>query len=424
MATIWKTAVFLAGLTAFESSAMAQETFDCSSKITRSNIVRCAVSASLAVKGGHETVVALEGRRTAADHVLPSNPVLSLSGAHRGSNGGEPRAFNWSATLSQEIEIAGQRGSRLRTAEAEIGAQEKRVLLSKREAALSAWTAFFEVAAAQEEQRLAERILSASERMSAATRARADKGVGTTIDADIADAATLRIVRSKLAADRSLAIAKAQVSYLVGRDPTATPPIVEGDLRPLDGIPVVAVGMDSRPEVQVAEASRLANLARAEGFRRARVPNPTVSFFAQNDGYNERVLGVGLSLPIPLPSSVGRSYAGEIAEAEALAKNASTLKTQVERGIQLDIATASASYTTHRKAVDAFTEERMQRAENSLRELGQEVEVGRLSMRDAIVSQQGLIELLQAYVAERKALCLASLEMARVLGIAVEGGGR
>ena len=66
----------------------------------------------------------------------------------------------------------------------------------------------------------------------------------------------------------------------------------------------------------------------------------------------------------------------------------------------------------------------MQRAENSLRELGQEVEVGRLSMRDAIVSQQGLIELLQAYVAERKALCLASLEMAPLLGIAVEGGGR
>jgi cobalt-zinc-cadmium efflux system outer membrane protein len=154
------------------------------------------------------------------------------------------------------------------------------------------------------------------------------------------------------------------------------------------------------------------------------VPNPTVSVFVQNDGFNERVIGLGVAVPIPLPAPVGRTYAGEIAEADALSQRAEIERSRVERELRLEIADATATYTAHRLAVEAMTPERMRRAEDSLRDLQVEIEAGRLGVREALVAQQTLIELLQTNIAQRRALCLASVDLARALGVPLEGGAR
>ena len=75
-------------------------------------------------------------------------------------------------------------------------------------------------------------------------------------------------------------------------------------------------------------------------------------------------------------------------------------------------------------AMQAFTAERTERASTSLRSLGEEVESGRLGVRDAVVAQHALIELLQADVAARRAWCLASVELARAAGVPLEGATR
>jgi len=410
---------------ALASTASAQEAAGCSSKITRQNLVGCALTASLSIRGEQKTVAALEGRRTAAGVILPSNPVLALWGGRRSGSATEPSTLNWSVSVSQEIEVAGQRASRLRAADAEVLAQEKRVLLTKRETAVLAWSAFFEALAAREQQRLTERLLATSERMGVVARARAEKGVGAALDADLADAATLRLLQIKLAADRSVTTSAARLRFVLGQQPSAGTTEVEGDLLPLAGIPDARpASLGQRPEVQVADAERKAMLERADALRRSRVPNPTVSVIAQNDGYSERVLGLGLSIPIPLPAPVGRTYAGEIAEADALSQRAELDRTRVERELRLVIADAYATYTAHKKAVEAMTPERMRRAEDSLRDLQTEIEAGRLGVREALVAQQTLIELLQTDITERRALCLASVDLAHAMGLPLEGGAR
>lgn len=404
--------------------AGAQETSDCATTISRTNVVRCALDASLSVRGEQKTVDALQGRRTASGLLLPSNPVLTLSGGQR-SLTGVPNATNWYATLSQEIELAGQRASRVRAADASLAAQEKRVLLSKRDTAVLAWSAFFEALAAREQQRLTERLLATTERMGVVARARAEKGLSATLDADLADAATLRLLQIKLAADRSVAATNAHLTFLLGRDPSSNVVRVDGELVPIAGLPDARPSsLAERPEVQVADAERRAMLFRAEAYRRSRVPNPTLSVTVQNDGFNERVLGLGVAFPIPLPAPVGRTYAGEIAEADALAQRAEIERNRVERELRLEIADTTATYTAHRLAVEAMTPERMRRAEDSLRDLQTEIEAGRLGVREALVAQQTLIELLQTNIAQRRALCLASVGLARALGVPLEGGTR
>lgn len=423
---MWKkiggVAAVLAACCTIAVEARGQESPECRSTITRSTVVPCALAANLSVRAEQKGVAALEGRRVASGVFLPSNPVVTLAGGRRSIP--SDSATNWYATLSQEIEIAGQRASRVRAVDAAVVAQEKRVLLTKRETAAMAWSAFFEALAAIEQQRLSGQLLATVQRMAVVARARTEKGVGTAIDADLADAATFRLLQIKLAADRSVTAANARLALLLGRDPSSGAS-AEGELVPLSGLPDARpASIAERPEVQVATAERNAMLSRAEAFRRSRVPNPTVSVFVQNDGFNERVFGFGVGIPIPLPAPVGRTYAGEIVEADALAERALIDRSRVERELRLEMADAYATYTAHRLAVEALTPERIKRAEDGFRDLQVEIEAGRLGVREALVAQQTLIEFLQANIAERRALCLASVDLARALGVSLEGGAR
>ena len=68
-----------------------------------------------------------------------------------------------------------------------------------------------------------------------------------------------------------------------------------------------------RGEVAAAEMERKVLERRLALVRRERVPNLTLSAFAERGEINDRILGVGLSVPLPLPAPIGRTRAGEIA---------------------------------------------------------------------------------------------------------------
>lgn len=395
------------------------------SPITRVNVVQCALEASLAAKAERQGVDAAKGRQEAASPVLPANPVLALSGATRSAVGQE-RVINWYATLSQEIEIGGQRGARKRAADAEREAQEKSVAMMEREVAATAWRAYFEAIAAREEVRLSEEIEVLTGKVATATKAAADKGLLPGIDADVTDIAHLRVVQEKLAAVRRAQQSTAALLSLMSLDPRREI-TVEGDLVPIADVEAFAAkqdarAVDERPEVQALEASGLAYEARASMYRRARVPNPTLSVFVQNDGFNERVFGVGLSLPIPLPQPLGRTYAGEIAEANALSRRSKTQAEQARREIRLDLANALASYASLRAQGELYTPERISRAEQSLRAIASEIEAGRLAVRDALLSQQALVDLRRAAFQAKKNLALGSVDLAQAAGYPLERG--
>lgn len=393
--------------------------------INRANLVHCAMEASLVSKAQRQGLEAIEGRQEAASPVLPSNPVLALSGARRESAGQGP-VINWYATLSQEIEISGQRAAKKRAADAEKEAQEKTVTMTEREVAAAAWRAYFEAIAAREAVRLSEELEALTGKVAAATKAAADKGLLSGVEADVADVMHLRVVQEKLAATRREKQATAALSSLMGLDPRRAA-VVEGELIPLADVEAFAAkqnprALDERPEVQALEAAGRAQEARASMYRRARVPNPTLSVFVQNDGFNERVFGLGLSLPIPLPQPVGRTYAGEIIEADALARRSKTQADEARREIRLELANAIAAYASLRAQNEIYTADRMGRAEQSLRAITTEIEAGRLAVRDALLSQQALMDLRRVALDAKTNLALGSVDLAQTAGYPLERG--
>lgn len=394
--------------------------------VDRGNVVACALKGSALLRVERENQAAAEGRRTSAAPWFPAQPTLSLSAGRRvssGSGGGD--AVNWYGTLSQEVAISGERASRRRAAEADVAARGHEAKGTSRRVAAEAHAALYDVLAARDAVSVARLLETTAVSIRRVTRARADSGVGSPLDAEVAEAASLGIVQSRIAAERTAATATARLATLLGLDPIAEAPTASGELEPLpegDALADAATTRSAagRPEVQALLADERAAALRAEAFRRARVPSLTLQVFAQNDGFNERVLGGGVQLPIPLPEPVGRRFAGEIAEAEALGRANAARAEVVARELANDLATAAVDYRARRAELALYSRERVARAEQLLGEIGREIEAGRLPVRDALVAQQQLIEVLRGFVEARRALCLASVELALAGGAPLE----
>lgn len=405
--------------------ACAEDDAGCT-HVTRANVARCAVKVSAAVRSDEQATAAATGRRAAATPWFPANPLLTLSAARRGATPGNSPVLDLYGTLSQEIEIAGQRGARLRAADADTSARRDDMVATRRRVAAAALTAYFDALAARDALLVARRLEATGAQIAKVTRSRADAGVTSSLDAEVMEATSLRLAQSRVSAEREQRRATATLTTLLGQDPLRSSITIDGALEPLPGSDALLASTASRvldrPEVRSLVHEQQSFAATADVYRRGRYPNVTLQVYAQNDGYNEKVFGGGFSAPIPLPEPVGRRNEGQIAENEALARRSSERADAVTRELTTDLAIAIAEYETRRTEADLYTADRVTRTGTILAELGKEIEAGRLPVRDAIVAQQQLIDVLRGYVDTRRALCVSSVKLALAANAPIDGG--
>lgn len=419
----WTTTVVMTALVLFECSARAEQSASCS-PVTRANIVGCALAASLPSRAERRGAEAIQGRWEAASPIFPSNPVVAVWAAKRfASRGGD---YGWYGSISQEIEIAGQRGARRRVLTEDFAAQRQIISATDRDTAANAWNAYFEALAAEEDLRLARRIETLSRRIVDATKAAAENGLTPGVEADVADAAFLRVTQSRIASEQRARVATATLATLLGLAPS-TSVEVGGALEPLHVGSITAEMADpiaaQRPAVQALDAQRRALQAKADYYRRARWPNPTLSVFVQNDEINQPVFGLGLSFPLVLPQPIGRTYAGEIHESDALSRRLATEADQARREARQELVETLQAFDAAKEARDLYSDARVARADDGLQSIATEIEAGRLAVREAIVAQQAFMDVLRGSVEAKRALCAASVSLARAAGIPLEHGG-
>lgn len=404
--------------------------------------VRCALAGSPEVRLARQELAVLAGKRRSAGVLLPSHPVLTASVADRRLFSGAPQAsqapvVNWYVTLAQELEIAGQRGARLAEADAETAAQLRRVAVAEQEVAADALAAYYEVLAAGEEARLAAELSRVADALATASAARAGEALLAPVDADVARAEAVRIALGRFEAERRQSAAQADLAALLGQ---AGPVAVTGSLDepvpapPADGSADVSADVSIedavrgalllRGELGAAEQERSVRLARVRLQQRLRAPNPTVSLFAQSDGFSERVLGGGLSLPLVLPAPLGPSRAGEIASARAQAEQADTTLEQLRRRVRQEVTRALQAEQTYARELQLFPADLTARARTDLAALGEALAAQKVAIREALLSQRSLIELLQAHIRSRLAFALARVERLRATGRPLTGGTR
>jgi cobalt-zinc-cadmium efflux system outer membrane protein len=397
---------------------------DCVTKVDRSNAVRCALAASLAIVRERHALDALEGRKQTVSPLLPSNPQLAVSGARRRTTASA--TTNWYATLSQEFEIAGQRGARRDAVDSALSAQGHFAVATERAVAADAWRAYFTALAARDSLATSFRLEQAFAKGTEAAQAGVAQGLVSGIDGDVAEFTLVQLSHARREAELTFQRATAELASSFGLDPATAMPSLAGELVPLTNVASLAAdrvsdAVEHRPEVLQAKAAQQSYDYSASAFRRGRVPNVTLSVYAQRDGFNEHVLGGGLALPIPLPSPLGRTYSGEIAENEALSRQAAAEFDRMRRDARLEVVVARQAFDAANVQLALFTEERMVRAEQSLHSIATQIGAGRLSLSNAVVAQQTLIEFLRSYIGAKLEVCLTSVELARTAGVALVG---
>jgi cobalt-zinc-cadmium efflux system outer membrane protein len=316
-------------------------------------------------------------------------------------------------TLAQELEVAGQSVLRVEVADDELSAAKAQVRVMRAELAEQLWLAWFETIAARERVRLASQLEQATGDVARTAKGMASNGLASTVDAAAADAAWVAFGERRLEAQRAARASLLRLRSLIGAPVELSDTSLE-PLRP-EG------SAERRPELTALEALKSASSRRIQLLRRSRMPNPTLTLFAQNDGFNERVLGVGVGVPIPLPQPVGRTKAGEIDEALAGEERLQAELDGMLRRLATERLLAESDVLAASEKRTLFTAERLATAVSALQALSTQLRAGRLTVREALVSQQSLVELLQSELAMREAACLASVRSTRANGLSLEG---
>ncbi len=396
-------------------------------KISSTNLVRCVLAHNPSLKTQSHERRAATARKEAARTLLPAMPELALSLSRRVASVSDRSALNWSATLSQELELGGQRGARLRAAAAGEAAEVARLRSAERSVAAQAWQAYVELLAAKEELEIAKLAESAAAESEVASSAMAQAGTLSGSDSDVAEALAIQARQQRLEAERNLRASELRLAAWVSGGASTAAVQVEGKLEPLSGVEsharrVLESAPRNAPDVEAARAEARAFAAQAELHRKERVPNLTVSVFVQRDGFDENVYGGGLSLPLYLPHPLGPTHTGEIAEAEALADRAQARAAELSTERRTRLLAGLDRYAAARNTALLYRAERLEAARHTLSDVSEQVQRGKLSLREAWLVRQPLLELLRGDVRARFELADASIEVAELSGFAFPGG--
>lgn len=425
----------------------------CQGPLDATQVARCALSHSPEVAAGRLRMQALAQQRSSAGRWLPSHPLLSFSLAERRppmSTTGEvgAAALNGYFTLSQEFEIAGQRGRRLAMLDAEAAAELRRLAALEQETVASALSAYVEVLSMREELALAEQAAEVAAALSRFSSARAAQELLPQVESDLAraEAARLSLLRAEVAlrgrnAGALLsALLQSPQGLAAGGAELSPPAQAQG---PLDavlpllttdgaageseaeraGTGLVAQALKLRADVAVAQAEVRVREAQWALLRRARIPNLSLSFTAQSDGFSERVLGGGLSIPLPLPEPLGPSRGGEIAAAATAISEAQVLVGKREREVGLEVRRAHHAVLAAERSLAEVPADLINRAKTDLWAIAEAIRSGRVALREALLWQRGLLELLQLHLRARRELALSRIELRRAVGLPILPGG-
>ncbi|MGQ0508761.1 MAG: TolC family protein [Myxococcaceae bacterium] len=392
---------------------------------TPQSVVACALAQSPNLRAAQAQVQLAEGQRLTASALFPSPPVLALTGADRATS--TARDLNGSVTLSQEVSVAGQRGLKLDAAQADVRVEQAHLEQARRDVCARALVAWVKVLDARERLGLARETALVAERLRALAQARAQEQLVSALDARLAAAEAVRLSAEKFEADRADLSARQELMQVLGLDaPPTVPPQsrLKGEgIKLLEAAATSAQRQASAqfagtaPLLRAAEASLSAAQSRLSLAHRKRVPSLTFSGFAQRDGFAERVLGVGVSAPLPLWPWQG----GEVAQERARLEQARVESEQLRRQLSAARTQARVNLEAGEAELALFSAELISGARQDLTHLTQALSAGQLSLRDALLAQRSLIDLLQSERAVRLSVAVARVEWLHAAGFPFPG---
>lgn len=359
---------------------------------------------------------AAQGRLDQAGVWLRSNPVIegSLSRKDTVPGGGE-KITNNGLSLSQEFEIAGQRGLRVDAARNGMEKASQNIRDRQRILVAEVKDSFAKALAAKRKVELAEEVVRLQEELVASAAIKFKTGEISQLEQNLADVELGKSRRDRLLAEKGRREALLDLQMLLGLTPKADFS-VEGEL-PMEASTIPdkeklrALTASQRPDVMAASAEVQQARSAMKLAGREAVPSFTVTgFYSQDAKLDEK--GVMLSFPLPF---FDRKQADR-KEAAAKAGQALIKQASLERSIEREIEEAYANLVSASEELSLFKTDVLGKAQENLGLMNLAFKEGKFGFFEVRLAQKDTIDAQFAYLESQVRLQLALNALEKVTG--------
>ena len=390
--------VFACSISLFVHSAHA---------MTQSEAVETALKSNPEIQAVRLEQLGTEGRLDQAGQLLRNNPVIEGSVSRKDTlpEGGE-KVRNYGVRLSQEFELAGQRGLRVDAAKS---GREKAIQDTRdRERVLIAAVkdAFARALAAKRKIELAGEAVTLQEELVASASIKFQTGDISGLEQNLAEVELGKARRDRMLAEREQREALLGLQEVLGMKPSANfsiegelpseAPFIPGKDKIRDAV------AQQRPDVQSATAEVQQAKSAMQLARREAIPSVTVSGFYNKD---ERLNETGVMLSFPLPF-FDRKQADR-KEAAAKAGQALIKHASLERAIDREIEEAHANLVSAAEELSLFKKDVLGKAMENLGLMNLAFKEGKFGFFEVRLAQKDTIDAQFAYLESQVRLQLA-----------------
>jgi len=359
----------------------------------------------------------VKGQMEKARLLLINNPTIEgdLSKKDKPKEEGGGKFTNYGVKLSQEFEIAGQRGLRIDVAgkgflrvASEIKDKERTLTYEIRDV-------FVRTLALKKKVELRKEVVRLKESLLNFTKIKFQAGEVSGLEVNLAEVELSKAKVELLSTEREYRESILTLQMAMGAKPSPDFK-VEGELAP--GIPSIKdkedikkLALIQRPDLKASSFEMERSQSALKLTKREAVPNITLSGFYDRDEQRNTV-GLALSIPLPL---FDRKQA-ERREAKVRLEQARIRLSGLERAIDKEIEEAYTNLTLAIEEISLFKEEIMNRAMENLELMGLAFKEGKISFFDVRLAQRDTIETQFAYIDSQLKTHLAINAMGRVIG--------
>ena len=383
--------------------------------MTMDEAVQEALKNNPDLQSARQEGVAAQGRLDQAGLLFSSNPVIEGTSSKKKypADAGGEEFDNYELRMSQEFEIAGQRGLRKDAAQKahektvqEIRDKERLLIADVKDAFAKALAASRKKALSVETVKLQEELYSFAE-------IKFKAGDVAALEMNLASVELGKAKRDLLNASREEQGAILALQALLGVTPDQSVTLA-GEL-PVEAPPVPAkeglkqLAASRRPDLRAASADVESATSAMKLAGRSALPNFTLSGFIEKD---ERAHITGLALSVPLPL-FNRNQA-ERAETRARAGQAIIRQSSLDKSIDRELEEAYASLATAAEELGLFRKEILDKALENLDLMNLSYKEGKTGFFEVRLAQKDTLDAQLAYIDSqlRAQLAMNALEKA------------
>lgn len=325
-----------------------------------------------------------------------------------------------SAEVSLEVEVAGQRSQRSKAATRRLDVVQANVEDAARLLKAEVKEAFYGAVYARERLRLASDVETLAGRLSNAAAARFRAGEAPKTEPNLSRIRHSQARSGLLTAERHYGDALRNLERLLGREPAGAI-VPAGDLRfaPAaipDAVRLVERALEARPDLR-AWAAEITRIDAEQALtQRLAVPNVTLGAFyedeAEADGSRDRIIGGGLTIPLPLFDR----QQGELAGLAGQRSQVEYQRQAAALAVRAEVGSALRAYGSAAQSIATYEADTLDLIDESVRFIEVAYREGKSDLLELIVVQNDLADARAGYFESLYEGRLAEIALERAVG--------